>query len=402
MRTLVLAIGLTVVSLAVADWPEFRGPGGEGLSDQTDLPLEWSESRNVDWKVPIPGEGWSSPTILDGRVWLTTATDRGRSLRAIALNWVSGEIVHDVEVIRLASGPSKHQKNTHASPTPILTKDRVYAHFGRHGTAALDHSGKVLWRNLEHTYSDGHGNGGSPVLWNDLLIFNADGVERQSVVALDTDSGETRWVARRGSRMSFATPLIIQTPRGPQLISPGGDEAGAYDPRTGRLLWSIRYDGFSLIPRPVFGNGLVYLTSGFYRPTVHAVRPDGSGDVTASHVEWRQSRGAPLTPSLLLVGDLLYLVSDNGIASCLDAKTGAQKWQGRLGGAFSASPLHAAGRIYFTNETGETTVIAAGDEYRELARNRVDGDTLASLAVSGSSICLRSRTHLYRISDRRK
>jgi len=399
VRALIFAVGLTAVSLAVADWPEFRGPGGEGLSEQPDLPLKWSESQNVRWKVPIPGEGWSSPTIFDGRIWITTATDGGRSLRAIALSAETGEILYNTEVIQLDRAPSKHNKNTHASPTPILTKDRIYTHFGRHGTAALSPSGEVLWRNREHTYTDGHGNGGSPVLWHDLLIFNADGVERQSVVALDAETGETRWVARRGSRMSFATPLVIETARGPQLISPGGDEAGAYDPRTGRLIWSIRYDGFSVVPRPVFGHGLVYLTTGFYRPTVYAVRPDGSGDVTASHVEWRQSRGAPLSPSLLLVEDLLYMVSDNGIASCIDAKTGAQEWQGRLGGNFSASPLHAAGRIYFTNETGETTVIAIGPKFRELARNRVDGDTLASLAISGTSIYLRSRTHLYRISD---
>ncbi len=401
MRALVIAFGLTAASLAVADWPEFRGPGGEGLSNQPDIPLEWSESQNVVWKVPIPGEGWSSPTILDGRVWLTTATQRGQSLRAIALAAETGEILHDTEVIQLERAPSKHDKNTHASPTPILTKDRIYTHFGRHGTAALDPSGKVLWRNLEHSYTDGHGNGGSPVLWNDLLIFNADGVERQSVVALDAETGETRWVARRGSRMSFATPLIIETASGPQLISPGGDEAGAYDPQTGRLLWSIRYDGYSVIPRPVFGHGLVYITSGFYRPTVHAVRPDGTGDVTASHIAWKQLRGAPLTPSLLIVDDLLYMVSDNGIATCMDAKTGAQRWQSRLGGNFSASPLHASGRIYFTNESGETTVIAPGPKFRELARNRVDGDTLASLAISERSIYLRSRTHLYRIAGER-
>ena len=339
---------------------------------------------------------------MNGRVWLTTATERGQSLRVLAFDAKTGGPVHNVEVIRLDGNPSKHGKNTHASPTPILTSTRVYVHFGRHGTAALDHEGNILWHNEEHTYVDGHGNGGSPTLWRDLLIFHADGVDRQSIVALAANSGETRWTTNRGRRMSFATPLVIETANGPQLISPGGDEAGAYDPATGRPIWSIRYDGYSLVPRPVFGHGLVYITSGFYHPTVFAVRPDGKADVTGSHVEWRSSRGVPLTPSLLLVGDLLYMVSDNGIASCLDAKTGDQRWQKRLGGSFSASPLHAGGRVYFTSESGETTVIEAGQQYRELTRNRVDGDTLASLAVSGNSIYLRSRSHLYRISEAAK
>ena len=226
MRTIGLFVGLVLAAVAPAEWPQFRGHQGQGHGGPGEFPVEWSESKNVAWKVSLAGEGWSSPTILNGAVWLTTATERGRSLRALAFDAESGRALHDVEVIRLEGVPSKHSKNTHASPTPILTPKRIYVHFGRHGTAALDHEGNVIWRNLDHRYSDGHGNGGSPVLWGELLIFNADGVDRQSIVALDAETGETRWTTRRGRRMSFATPLAIETERGPQLISPGGDEAG--------------------------------------------------------------------------------------------------------------------------------------------------------------------------------
>ena len=399
---LVLLLGFVTAAAAAADWPEFRGPTGQGIAEVQDLPLRWSETENIAWKTPIPGRGWSSPAILDGKAWLTTATEEGRSLRAIAVDPASGKILHDVEVFRLQSPPKMHEKNSHASPTPVLEPNRVYVHFGAQGTAALDAQGNVLWRNQEHTFGQGHGSGGSPVVWKDLLIFNCDGTDRQFIAALDKATGKTRWTKPRGkSRMSYATPLVIETEQGPQLISPGGDYAASYDPSTGEEIWRITFDGFSLVPRPVYAHGLVYIASGFFGPIMFAVKPDGRGDVTGSKVVWKETRGVPLTPSPVVVGNRLYMVSDNGIASCLDALTGRRLWQARLGGNVSASPLAAGNRIYFTNETGETTVIEDAPEYKELVKNRVQGDTLASFAVDGSALLLRSDSALYRIEQDR-
>jgi outer membrane protein assembly factor BamB len=260
----------------------------------------------------------------------------------------------------------------------------------------------VLWRNQEHTFNQVHGTAGSPVIWEDLLIFNCDGGNTQFVAALDKNTGETRWTTSRGkSRMSFSTPLVIEVDGKPQLISTGGDLTAAYNPATGEELWRITYDGFSLVPRPVYANGLVYIVSGFYKPIVFAVKPDGRGDVTDTKVVWKETRGAPLTPSPVVVGERLYMVSDTGIGACLNAMSGERLWTSRLGGNYSASPLAVDGRIYFTNEAGETTVIAPGDTYRELAKNRIDGMTYASFAVDGSALLLRSDTHLYRIEESR-
>ncbi len=395
---LVLSLGVLTALSAAADWPEFRGPDGQGHVEASELPTQWSETQNIAWKVPIPGRGWSSPAILDSKAWMTTATEDGASLRAIAVDPASGKILHDVEVFRLAKPPAMHKKNSHASPTPVLEPNRVYVHFGAQGTAALDGDGNILWKNQEHVIGQGHGTGGSPAVWEDLLIFNCDGTDRQYVAALDKNTGKTRWTTSRGkSRMSYATPLVIETDGGPQLISPGADLTASYNPATGEELWRITYDGFSLVPRPVHAHGLVYIVSGFFGPTLFAIQPDGRGDVTRSKVVWKESRGAPLTPSPVVVGERIYIVSDNGIGSCLNAKTGARLWQARLGGNFSASPIAAGDRIYFLNEVGETTIVAHADEYREIAKNRIDGETLASFAVDGSALLLRSATHLYRI-----
>ena len=384
-----------------AAWPEFRGPGGQGLADQGQVPLSWSEDSNVAWKTPVPGRGWSSPVTLGpSKIWLTAATEEGRSLRALSFAFDSGEAIDDVEVFRREEPLQQHEKNSHASPTPLLEDDRVYVHFGVQGTAALDFQGQVLWRNQEHTFEPVHGAGGSPVLWEDLLIFTCDGTDKQYVAALDKNTGETRWTASRGGgRMSFATPLVIHPDAGPQVVCPGGDVTAAYHPGTGEEIWRVVYDGFSVVPRPVYAHGLVYIVTGFYTPTVLAIRPDGEGDVTATHIVWKESRGAPLTPSPIVVGDDLYVVSDNGIASCLEAATGQRWWQARLGGSVSASPIALGGRLYFTSENGETTVVEAAREYRELSKSSVDGSVLASLAVEGESLLLRSETDLYRIES---
>jgi len=410
---LVVLFALSLSGLATsADWLQFRGSGGQGHSDAKNLPLTWSETENIAWKVPIAGLGWSSPSIQGQQVWLTTAIDDGKSLRAVALDRKTGATIHDVELFALEAPGSVHQKNSHASPTPLIEGDRVYVHFGAHGTACVATDGTLVWRNNELKYDHRHGPGGSPVIFQDLLILNCDGTDVQFVVAFDKQTGEIRWKKKRehigedrltgksNVPMAYSTPLLIEINGTTQLLSCGADSIVAYNPRTGDEYWWFSYDGYSNVPRPVVGKGLVFISSGYDSPQFYAVRVDGSGDVTDTHLAWNMKKASPLNPSPLLVGDELYLVSDNGIATCLDAVSGEQHWQERIGGNFSASPTFADGRIYLLDEVGVTTVLAPGkvfDKSKILAPNKLDGRTLATPAFVDDTIFLRTDTHLYRI-----
>lgn len=404
MRIISLAVVVAwgTAVLHAEDWPQFRGPTGQGHSSETGVPERWSESENVRWKVLVPGFGWSSPAVVGNQIWLTSATEEGKSLRAICLDKQTGEIRHNVEVFRHADPGKIHSKNSYASPTPIIDADKVYIHFGALGTAALNTTtGEILWTKVLEYYHR-HGPGGSPQLYRDRLIINCDGFDEQFVVALSTNTGEELWRARRDAQHAYSTPLWIEVDGKDQIISTGADRTVAYDPMTGKEIWWFTYEGYSLVPRPVYGHGLVFVCSGYNTPWVYAVRPTGQNDVTKSHVVWSLRRGAPLTPSPLLVGDELYLMTDRGVASCVDARTGKVHWQERLGGDYSASPTFVDGRIYIQSESGVTTVIAPGTEYRQLAQNKIDGRTFASLAISDQAIFLRSDTHLYRIEHERK
>ena len=406
---MVISLFVALVLASGGQWPEFRGPSGQGHASETGLPLDWSESRNVVWKTPVPGRGWSSPVVADGRVWLTTSTENteGRrhvSLRALAFESATGREIVNTEVFRVDRPEALNGKNSYASPTPIVDGDRIYVHFGAQGTAALTTAGDVVWR-TRLDYQSQHGNGGSPIRYGDLLIVNCDGNGGEGdayVVALDVKTGKTRWKATRRSPadQAYTTPLAIRVGDRDEIVSVGAYRAAAYDPANGKEIWRVSYeDGFSNVPRPVFGQGLVFIATGFQQPSLIAVRPDGSGDVTRSHVAWTLRRGAPLTPSPIVVGDQLFVVNDTGIATCVDAKTGTIQWQQRLGGNYSASPIYAEGRIYFPSEEGVTTVIEPGTTFKRLAVNQLDGAILASMAVADKSFFIRTQSHLYRISD---
>jgi outer membrane protein assembly factor BamB len=405
-RPVALAVALALSASASAQWPQFRGPSGQGLASETGLPLEWSESRNVLWKSPVPGRGWSSPSISGGRVWLTTSIEgsegrgRGLSLRALAFDVASGREVVNTEVFRVDRPEELNAKNSYASPTPIVDGDRVYVHFGAQGTAALTATGEIVWK-TRLDYQSQHGNGGSPALHGDLLIINCDGNGGDAyVVALDVKTGKTRWKTprRQPADQAYTTPLVISAGGRDQVVSVGAYRAVAYDPANGREIWRVAYDdGFSNVPRPVFGQGLVFIATGFQQPALIAVRPDGTGDVTRSHVAWTLRRGAPYTPSPILVGEQLFIVNDAGIATCVDARTGTIHWQQRLGGNYSASPVHADGRIYFQSEEGVTTAIEPATTFKRLATSQLDGAMLASMAVAERSFFIRTQSHLYRI-----
>jgi outer membrane protein assembly factor BamB len=410
MYSVIRRIALLLLAMAPAasadQWPQFRGPTGQGDTAERGLPVEWSESHNVAWKIPVPGSGWSSPVISGGRAWVTTAIDArgaGASLRALAFDVETGRTLVDVEVFHIDRPGAINAKNSRASPTPILDGDRVYVHFGADGTAALTTSGEIVWR-TQLRYESQHGNGGTPVLYRDLLIVNCDGNGGEAfVAALDTQTGNIRWKTprRHPADQAYSTPLVIRVGDRDQVVSVGAYRATAYDPETGKEIWRVSYgDGFSNVPRPVYGHGLVYIATGFQQPSLMAVRADGAGDVTGTHVAWTLRRGAPYTPSPILVDDSLYVINDTGILSCVDAETGTVRWQQRLGGNYSASPVYGDGRIYFVSEEGVATVIAPDRAFRALATNRIDGAVLASMAVANGSIFIRTDSHLYRISHR--
>lgn len=388
-------------------WPQFRGPTQEGHTDATGLPVVWSEAQNIKWKSAIPGEGWSSPVILDGQIWMTTALEGGRSLRAICVDQVSGKIMHDIELFRPETIIPKNSFNSHASPTPVLEKGRCYVTFGTNGFAAIDTAtGQVLWKNMELTLDHKEGPGSSPILYKDLLILHCDGTDVQYVAALDKKTGKIAWKTDRTTnfgnkvgdlRKAYCTPLIINVNGKDQMISVGASRVFAYDPNTGKEIWSAAHPGYSNVPRPSYANGLVYISSGYNKADLLAIRPDGAGDVTATHVAWKYNQGVPCKPSFALVGEQLYMVSDNGIARCLNATTGEMVWTARLGTAFTASPIVAEGLVYFFSEKGVTTIIKPGPALEVVAENLLEGRIMASPAVVEKAIYLRTATHLYRI-----
>lgn len=416
MTRFLLALTLLGLSLQIStargeNWPEFRGPTGQGIVRDKPLPTEWSNTKNVVWKQPIPGLGWSSPIVFNGRIYLTTAVlddkTKDQSLRALCLDVQTGKVVWDKEVFKEngKTAPKIHSKNSHASPTPLTDGQRLYVHFGHDGTAALDFDGNILWTQTSLKYKPVHGNGGMPILVDDLLVFSCDGGDKQFVVALDKSSGKVVWQTKRdsdaGKKFSFCTGLLITVNDQKQVVLPGAGAVCAYDAKNGKEIWRVNYgDGYSVVPRPVAGHGMVFLSSGYDSPKLYAIRTDGTGTVSQSHVAWTLDKGAPLTPSPLLVGDELYVISDQGIASCLDAKTGKPYWQERVGGAYSASPLFADGKIYFQSEQGVGTVIKADKKFEIISRNPMNEKTLASYAASDGALFIRTEKNLYRIGTK--
>lgn len=408
MKKLIFAalfLGLAV-SPVFADWPEFRGPTGQGHAFGQKLPAEWTTTKNVSWRTPLKGEGWSSPIVVQGKVIITSAVADGDalSLRVAAYSVAEGRRLWEKEVLR-GEETKKHKKNSHASATPIAEGNRVYVHFGPNGTACLDLSGRVIWRQTSLPYPPVHGNGGSPILVDDKLIFSCDGSQNPFVVALNKDSGKVMWKRSRKSdasrKFSFCTPLLIEVKGRKQVITPGSGVVYALDPKNGKIIWECDYDqGYSVVPRPVYAHGLVYIGTGFNKARLLAIRPTGRGDVTDTHVAWEVSRGISKTPSFVVVGNEVYVVADNGVATCLDAKTGREHWNERIGGNYSASPTFADGKIYFHSEKGKTVVVKPGKEFKVLAESELGEKTFASLAVSDNALFLRSEANLYRIESR--
>ena len=410
------------------NWPEFRGPRGDGTSTATNLPLRWSEQQNVKWKTPIRGRGWSSPVIWDKQVWLTTATEDGHELFVVCLDRDTGKVLQDLKVLEVAKPQYCHPFNSYASPTPVIEAGRLYATFGAAGTLCLDtQTGKVLWVRRDIECNHYRGAGSSPILYGNLLILDFDGSDHQFMVAFDKTTGRTAWRRERSIdfqdlgpdgqpemtgdyRKAFATCQVARLDGRATLLSPGSKALYAYDPASGAELWRVEdRSSYSSSTRPLTGHGLVFVTGGYGNGQMLAIRPGKAGEVfdvratepanTQLQVAWKTKLNVPKKPSPLLLGDLLYAIDDNGVATCWEAVTGKVVWSERIGGHYSASPLAAAGRIYLLSEEGKTTVLATGREFKKLAENQLGDGFMASPAVSGNVLFLRSRTLLYRVEE---
>jgi outer membrane protein assembly factor BamB len=399
----------SLLSLAQADsrWPEFRGPSADGHAQGEKFPVTWSETENIAWKTPIQGRAWSSPVVWDDQIWLTTASDSGTELFGICVSAKTGEVLFNEKLFDLAKPPEIHKFNSYASPSPAIEEGRVYLSWGSYGLACLDtRTFQTLWIRRDLECDHYRGPGSSPIVHGKLLIQHYDGFDHQYVVALDKQTGDTVWKTHRPHnfetdngdyKKAYATPLIIQVNGREQLISPTSKGVFSYDPQTGEEIWRMTYSGFSTACRPLYGHGLLYISSGFSKGEMFAIRPDGTGDVTQTHVVWNEKKSMPSKPSPLLIGNELYTMEDRGVATCLDALTGKTVWVGRVGGNHSASPIYAGGHIYFFDEEGTTTVVKPGPEYQVVATNKLGDGFMSSPAVVGNALILRSRSALYRV-----
>ncbi len=414
-----------------ADSPQWRGPNGQGHAAATGLPVTWSDSANVAWKLKVPGRGWSSPVIAGSQIWLTTAIETPAKpedaerrlkantgdqpvtlldqveLRAICVNRESGRVMHNVLLITVREPQWVHKLNSYASPTPVWENGRLYCHFGTFGTACLDsQTTQVVWTNTDLHVMHENGPGGSPVVWGDLVLFNLDGSDLQFAAALDKHTGKLVWKTDRSGKMnddpqlkkSYGTPLVVDVAGRPQLVSPASDWVYGYDLESGREVWKLSYGqlGFSLSPRPVSGHDMIFMATGFGRGQMLAVKFDRDQQ---PQIVWRFNRGSPTMPSPLLVGDELYFVSDNGVFTCLEAHTGREHYRERLSGNFSSSPMFADGRIYLANREGATYVVSPGKSFKLLSENKLPDGILATPAAVDGAIFLRTETTLYRLQN---
>lgn len=391
-------------ALAETTWPEFRGPTGNGHAIDADLPERVDESV-VRWKTPIHGKGWSSPVIWGDQIWLTTATDDGTKMSVICVDRSTGKIKHDIVLQENAEPAFCHPMNSYATPTPVIEQGRVYVHFGSYLTACLDTTdASVVWQRRDLECDHFRGPASSPILYDNKLYIAFDGYDLQYVVALDKKTGKTVWKRSReidygtdngDLKKAYCTAQVIEVGGQKQLVCPSAVATIAYDPQDGTPLWTVYHEGMNASARPLFGDGLVFITNGM--GSMVAVRPDGKGDVTGTHIAWSDRKGVAKKASQLLVDGLFYMISDDGVVSCREPRTGEIIWQKRAGSEFAASPIYADGRIYLFSMEGDVLTLRPGREYELIAKTKLGDGYMASPAVVGSELIVRSKSHLYSI-----
>ena len=381
-------------------WPRWRGPSGQGVVDATGYPDTWSDTENVVWRSTVPGRGHSSPIVWGNQIFLTTTQEAGRRLSVLSYRRTDGQLLWETAV---PEGPIEHihPKNSQASATPTTDGERVYVSFGSRGLVAIDFDGRVVWHTEVGPISNYHGSAGSPLLYGDLLITYQDQRRGAFVAAFDKRTGQLAWQTDRQGSVGWGSPVAVRVGDHDEIIVSSQRKVTAYDPSDGSELWHCNGNLFEVIPTPAVGHGLVFCASGRAGPTL-AIRPGGSGDVTDTHVEWSTSRGSPFVPSPLVHGDYLYTVNDMAsIVTCFEATTGAVMWQERLGRprreGFSASPVFVDGKVFFTNDDGETFVLKAGPEFELLHTNDIGAPTLASPALVEGRWYIRTERELVAI-----
>ncbi|QDU82228.1 outer membrane biogenesis protein BamB [Polystyrenella longa] len=394
--------------LIATEWNQLRGPNGQGHPTQeSNVPLEWSETENVAWKVPVPGLGWSSPVLSDGKIWLTSAVEEGQVLKAYSFDVESGDLLQEIDVFRPEEPVTVNDQNSHASPTPVVEPGFVYVHFGTMGTACVNSdNGEIVWKHEKLKLEHKEGPGSSPVLFDNLLLINCDGMDVQYVVALDKQTGDIVWKTERSGpfrdrpdfKKAYSTPTVHQVNDRWQVISTGADQIEAYDAYTGEEIWRVIYNGFSNVPLVLVDGTTAYVCTGFTKSELWAIDLTGEGDVTESHVRWKFKRQVPQISSPILVDGRLYFCSDKGVGCCIDASTGEAIWQDRLGGNFSSSPIYVNSHLLFNNHEGKTLVVAPADELNIVRTNSLDGIIKATPAPIPGGLIIRTNSHLYRIS----
>ncbi|MDG1873492.1 MAG: PQQ-binding-like beta-propeller repeat protein [Mariniblastus sp.] len=422
-----VAISMVAVSPADENWNQFRGPSGDGISSANELPIEFDESKNVRWKTLIPDSGWSSPVVWENEVWLTTGNDEKNTLSAVCVDLQSGEITKNIKVFEMierkidsAYGNDSPHLNSPATPTPVVEQDHVFVSFGSQGIACLDRkTGSKQWERRDLKIYQPVRQGSSPIVDDKNLYVAYDGNDQQFFIALDKLTGETRWNVNRNvttefdakfsggpkpgdNNKSFATAQLIEVNGHRQLIAPAGEATISYDPNTGEELWRVLYPGgFNVAARPIYKNELVYVFTSGVTHAMFAIKPDGRGDVTKTHIAWSSNKFSPDIPSPVIVGDLVFMVTaKGGIARCLDARTGEEHWKTRLGGDHWASPVLIEDNLYFSSKQGQVVVLPASKKLPEIAaRNTLNASFIASPAITHSSLILRSTTHLYNIAS---
>ena len=374
-------------------WPEFRGPQGNGHSTAKNLPLIWSETQNVSWKTLLDGRAWSSPVIWGDQIWLSNATADGKSLFGICIDANSGKILHNLALFQIAEPQDRHAFNSYASPTPAIEQGRVYLHFGSPATVCLDTTvGEVIWQRQDLPCNHFRGAGSSPILWNNFLILTFDGFDEQYLIALDKHTGKTAWKTYRNIdygadknsdgdfKKAYSTPGVKVIDDVPTIVSVGAGSTIAYDVRDGIRAVRAQTGGYNSGCRPIFFDNLVIgNTEGGMN--LFAIGVNGRGNVTESHIAWTYARSSPARSSPIVVGELIFAISNEGILSCLEGSSGRAFWQKRLDGDYSASPLCDGRHIFYCNQDGLTTVIAADRDFNKVAENKLDDGFMASPAV---------------------
>jgi len=399
----------------IPSWTHYRGTNLNGISTETGLPVSWNESTNIGWRTAIAGKGWSSPVVYRDQIWLTS--EANREMRAICVDFKTGEIIHDQILFNPDTLYRKHAINTYATPTPAIEENYVYIHFGRYGTACLDTgTGETVWERTDMECEHIQGPGSSLVLYKDKLIVHIEGTDVQYIAALDKHTGKTLWKTERPQylyeplleigKKAYTTPIIVNVNGRDLMISNGSAVCIAYDPNTGEEVWRIIQGEDSTIAMPVESNGMIY----FYTSHVTgvndkkyaeliAVDPDGEGDIGGTNILWRLKSPILQLPTPVIVDGLLYTVDSKGLFSCLNACTGETIWAKKLKGKYHSSPIYANGYIYISSTKGKTLVLKAGHELGIVSENTLDGEIWATPALTGGAIIMRTSNYLYRIES---